>query len=50
VFALSLSGCASFVGPLSDRKAGEAPRLGEVTERSVGEVLYEFYDYRAEDE
>jgi hypothetical protein len=40
-----LSGCASFTGPLSERKAGESPRLGEVTERSVGDVLYEVYDY-----
>src|SRR5258708_15565003 len=43
---LLLSGCATITGPLATRKSGEAPALGNLTERSVGEVMYEFFDYR----
>jgi hypothetical protein len=43
---LLVSGCAAITGPLSTRKSGEAPGLGSITERSVGDVMYEVFDYR----
>lgn len=44
---LVLSACAT-IGPLvpsSSNQVGESPRLNEVTERSVGEAIYETYNY-----
>jgi hypothetical protein len=42
----SIVGCASISGPVSTRKADEAPALNTLTERSVGDVLYEVFDYQ----
>lgn len=45
---ISLAGRAS-AGPLvpsTSAKVGEAPRLNEATEKSVGEVIYETYNYQ----
>ena len=43
---LFLSGCSVITGPVSIRRQGESPALGNVTERSVGDVMYEVFDYR----
>ena len=32
--------------PNASTKVGESPRLNEVVERSVGEVIYETYNYQ----
>jgi hypothetical protein len=45
---LALSACVS-TGPLvpkTSTKVGESPRLNEVVEKSVGEVIYETYNYQ----
>ena len=45
---LALSACVS-AGPLvpnASTKVGESPRLNEVVERSVGEAIYETYNYQ----
>jgi hypothetical protein len=45
---LLLSSCASTAPlvPNVSTKVGESPRLNEVVERSVGEVIYETYNYQ----
>lgn len=45
---LALSGCVSprLLPPSASTKVGESPRLNEVTERTVGETIYETYNYQ----
>lgn len=48
IVPLVLSACVS-AGPLvpsASNKVGESPRLNEVAERSVGEAIYETYNYQ----
>lgn len=47
VLLLVLSGCASapLSAPLIHRKVGESPALRAASEREVGEVIYETFDY-----
>lgn len=50
ILVLTTCSCASAPPPLPShvdvqRRTGEAPRVGEVSERSVGDVVYEIYNY-----
>jgi len=47
ISALLLASCASApLTPTALPRVGESPPLSQVTERSVGDVIYEIYNYR----
>jgi len=47
ISSLLLAGCASApLIPTALPRLGESPALNQVTERAVGDVIYEIYNYR----